>query len=96
MLPTGFSTLCSRCLCPPPEGKVGTRRKTWLLVLELFAAPCKNSTLTQDRVSSRNFILGGKLTDHVVVKPQRGEGRVHNYNYWQYLGGEVGSVWGGS
>ena len=28
-----------------------------------------------DRVSSRNFILGGKLTDHVAVRPWRGEGR---------------------
>ena len=24
-----------------------------------------------------------------------GEGRLHNYNYWQYLGGKVGSVGGG-
>ena len=29
------------------------------------------------------------------VRPQRGEGRLHNYNFWQYLGGEVGSVFGG-
>ena len=34
--------------------------------------------------------------DHVAVRPRRGEGRLHNCNYWQYLGGEVGSVWGGS
>ena len=41
------------------------------------------------------------LTDHVAVRPQRGEGR---HNYWQYLGGggggggggEVGPIWGGS
>ena len=34
--------------------------------------------------------------DHVAVRPRQGEGRLHNYNYWQYLGGgEVGSVWGG-
>ena len=25
------------------------------------------------RVSSRNFILGGELTDHVAVRPRRGE-----------------------
>ena len=31
----------------------------------------------------------------MAIRPQRGEGRLHNYNYWQYLGGEVGSVWGG-
>ena len=45
------------------------------------------------RVSSRNFILGrgggggGKLTDHVAVRPRRGEGRL-------YLGGGGGG--GGS
>ena len=45
-----------------------------------------------DRVSSRNFILGGKLTDHVAERPWRGEGRPCNYGIsW----GEVGSVWGG-
>ena len=27
--------------------------------------------------------------DHVAVRPRRGEGRLHNCNYWQYLGGEV-------
>ena len=43
-----------------------------------------------NRVSSRNFILGGKLTDHVAVKPWRGEDRLHNYNYCQYLGGGGG------
>ena len=37
------------------------------------------------RVSSRNLILGGKLTDHVVLRPWRGEGRLHNY---YYLGGK--------
>ena len=47
------------------------------------------------RVSSRNFILGGKLTDHVAVRPPRGEGRLHNYNYWQYLGGGGGGGGGG-
>ena len=31
----------------------------------------------------------------MAVRPWGGEGRLHNYNYWQYLGGEVGSVWGG-
>ena len=38
----------------------------------------------------------GMLTDHVAVRPQRGEGR---HNYWQYLGGgggEVGPILGGS
>ena len=43
------------------------------------------------RVSSRNFILGapgGKLTDHVAVRPQRGEGRLH------ILGGKLGQFWG--
>ena len=33
--------------------------------------------------------------DHVAVRSRRGEGRLHNYYYWQYLEGEVGSVWGG-
>ena len=28
--------------------------------------------------------------DHVVVRPQRGEGRPHNYNFCQYLGGGGG------
>ena len=48
-----------------------------------------------NRVSSRNFILGGKLANHMAIWPQQWEGRFHNYNYWQYLGGgggEVGSV----
>ena len=45
----------------------------------------------------------------MAVRPRRGEGRLRNYNYWQYLGGggggggggegegggEVGSFWGG-
>ena len=48
------------------------------------------------RGSSRNFILegggGGKLIDDVAIRPWRGEGRLHNYNYWQYLGGEVNWV----
>ena len=48
-------------------------------------------------VGTRQFHLGisswGMLTDHVAVRPQRGEGR---HNYWQYLGGEVGSILGGS
>ena len=55
------------------------------------------------RVSSSNFILGGKLTDHVVIRPWRGEGRLHIYSIgnilWGGWGGggvEVGSVWGGS
>ena len=43
------------------------------------------------RVSSRNFILGGKLTDHVAVRPRRGEGRLHNYNI---LGGKLGQFGG--
>ena len=46
----------------------------------------------KSRVSSRNFILGRKLTDHVAVRPPRGEGRLHNYRGGG--GGEVGSVWG--
>ena len=25
--------------------------------------------------------------DHVDIRPRRGEGRPHNYNYWQDLGG---------
>ena len=33
------------------------------------------------------FHLGGKLTDHVAVRPRRGEGRLHNYNI---LGGGGG------
>ena len=32
--------------------------------------------------------------DHVAVRPWLGEGRLHNYNYWQYLGGGGGG--GGS
>ena len=24
---------------------------------------------------------------YVAIRPRRGEGRLHNYNYWQYLGG---------
>ena len=43
-----------------------------------------------DRVSSRNFILGGgggKLTDHVAVRPWRGEGRPYNKHI---LGGKLG------
>ena len=49
------------------------------------------------RVSSRNFILGGgggKLTDHVAVRLWRGEGRLHNYNYWG-RGGTLGQFGGG-
>ena len=38
---------------------------------------------------------GGKLTDHVAIRPRRGEGRLHNYNYWQYLGGGGGGGGGG-
>ena len=51
------------------------------------------------RVSSSNFILGGggggKLTDHVAIRPRRGEGRLHIYNIGNVLGGrgEFGSVW---
>ena len=33
---------------------------------------------------------GVKLTDHAAVRPWRGEGRLLNYNYWQYLGGGGG------
>ena len=48
------------------------------------------------RVSSRNFILGGggggKLTDHVSLRPRRGEGRLHIYNI---LGGKLGQFGGG-
>ena len=40
------------------------------------------------RVSSRNFILGGKLTDHVAVRPRY---RLHNYNI---LGGKLGQFGG--
>ena len=43
------------------------------------------------RVSSRNFILGGKLTDHMAVRPQRGEGRL----YYNILGGKLGQFGGG-
>ena len=32
--------------------------------------------------------------DHVAVRPRRGEGRLHNYNYWQYLGGKLGQFGG--
>ena len=27
-----------------------------------------------------------------IRRPQRGEGRLHNYNYWQYLGGGGGKL----
>ena len=47
------------------------------------------SGLTLDRVSSRNFILGGGGEAHGLW-PRLGEGRLHNYNYWQYLGGKLG------
>ena len=59
------------------------------------------------RVSSRNFILGGKLTDHVALRPWRGEGRPHNYNIlgggggggggvsWVSLGGKLSCLGGG-
>ena len=30
----------------------------------------------------------------MALRPQRGECRLHNYNYWQYLGGKV-FFWGG-
>ena len=30
--------------------------------------------------------------NHVALRPRQGEGRLHNYNYWQYLG--VGGSWG--
>ena len=40
-------------------------------------------------ITFRGSSILGKLTDHVAVRPRRGEGRLHNYNYWQYL------AWGG-
>ena len=50
------------------------------------------------RVSSSNFILGGKLTDHVIhvaIRPWRGEGKLLIYSIGNVLGGGgVGSVWG--
>ena len=35
---------------------------------------------------------GGKLTDHVAIRPRRGEGRLHNYGggSWVSLGGGGG------
>ena len=46
------------------------------------------------RVSSRNFILGGggKLTDHMAIRPRRGEGRLHNYNILPALPGALETV----
>ena len=35
-------------------------------------------------------LVGGKFMDHVALRPRRGEGRLHNCNYWQYLGGSLG------
>ena len=35
--------------------------------------------------------LGGKLTDHMAIRPQRGEGRLHNNNI---LGGKLGQFGG--
>ena len=34
--------------------------------------------------------MGEKLTDHVAIRPRRGEG-LHN---WQYLGGKLGQLGG--
>ena len=35
-----------------------------------------------------------KLTDPMALRPRRGEGRLHSYNYWQYLeGGGGGGSW---
>ena len=31
----------------------------------------------------------------MAVRPRRGEGRLHNYNYWQYLGGKLGQFFFG-
>ena len=45
------------------------------------------------RVSSRNFILGGKLTDDVAVRPRRGEGRLHIGNILGGGGGGGGESW---
>ena len=47
-----------------------------------------------DQGSSRNFILGGEAHRSHGVRSWRGEGRLHNSNYWQYLGGGGGG--GGS
>ena len=50
---------------------------------------------SQARVSSRNFILGGKLTDHVAIWPRRGKNRLHNYNIWGGGGGVKLGQFGG-
>ena len=68
-----------------------------ICVVLCMTSCCRLLQQSKGRVSSRNFILGGggggKLTDHVAVRPRREEGRLHNYNYWQisWGGGEVGS-----
>ena len=41
-----------------------------------------------------NYILGGKLTDHVAIRSRRGEGRLHNYIIGNILGGKLGQFWG--
>ena len=43
----------------------------------------------QYRVSSRNFMLGEKLTDHVAVRPRGGEG------IGNILGGKLSCLGGG-
>ena len=50
------------------------------------------------RVSSRNFILGGKITNHVAVRSRQREGRLHNYNIlggsWVSLGEKLSCLGG--
>ena len=66
-----------------------------ICVVLCMTSCCRLLQQSKGRVSSRNFILGGgKLTDHVAVRPRREEGRLHNYNYWQISWGGGGGSWG--
>ena len=57
----------------------------------------KNALLAKvdiDRVSSRNFILGRKLTDYVAVRPQRGRVDFIIIIIGNFLGGKLGQFGG--
>ena len=68
------------------------------VLLPLLQALCHGQAGSHLGISSWGG--GGKLTDHVALRPWQGEGRLHNYNIFGEGGGGggggVGSVWGGS
>ena len=80
------------------EQKCATSSGSVLHVLHkplMFIADHKYESPFRVHLAISSWGGGGKLTDHVAIRPRRGEGRLHIYNIGNVLGGRGGGGGGG-